>query len=135
MKNSDPKSSKKNYPMRHHRAATHVQVASHTIFRVKNTHFMATGIKPATSHLACYSFNYSTPYSLCPYEIFSFLLYSFDFEMSVWDPKRFKMKMFSTTKLYNFSISTTFVLVVSQSEVVLKIRISNMRNPNVIFPG
>ena len=76
MKNSDQKIAKKFYPRRPHRTATHVQVASHTIFRVKNTHFMATGIKPATSHPTCYSFNYSTPYSLCPYEIFSLFYYT-----------------------------------------------------------
>ena len=43
------------------------------------------------------------------------------------------MKKLSTTKLHNFSRSTTFVLVVSSFEVILKIQISNLRNSNIVF--
>jgi hypothetical protein len=43
------------------------------------------------------------------------------------------MKKLSTTKLYNFSRSTTFILVVSPSKVVYKIWISNLRNSKVVF--
>ena len=39
----------------------------------------------------------------------------------------------STIKFYNFSRSTTFILVVSPSEVTYKIWISNLRNSNVVF--
>jgi hypothetical protein len=46
----------------------------------------------------------------------------------------FQMKKLPTTKLYNFSRSTTFVLVVSPSEVIQKIQISSVRNSNIIFP-
>ena len=55
------------------------------------------------------------------------------FEISIWDPKRIQMKKLSTTKFYNFSRSTTFILIVSPSEVVYKIWISNLRNSNVVF--
>jgi hypothetical protein len=43
------------------------------------------------------------------------------------------MKKLSTTKFYNFSGSITFILVVSPSEVIWKIPISNLRNSNVVF--
>ena len=43
-----------------------------------------------------------------------------------------KSKKFSTTKLYNFLRSTTFILIVSPSEVVWKIQILNLRNSNVV---
>jgi len=43
------------------------------------------------------------------------------------------MKKLLTTKLHNFSRSTTFVLVVSPFEDILKIQISNLRNSNIIF--
>jgi hypothetical protein len=43
------------------------------------------------------------------------------------------MKKFSTTKFYNFSRSTTFVQVISPSEVVLKIQILNFRNSYIVF--
>ena len=45
------------------------------------------------------------------------------------------MKMLPTTKLFNFSRSTTFIFTVSPSEVVWKIQISNLRNSNVVFHG
>jgi hypothetical protein len=41
--------------------------------------------------------------------------------------------MLSTTKFHDFSRSATFILVVSPSEVVYKIWISNFRNSNVVF--
>ena len=47
--------------------------------------------------------------------------------------RRIPMEKLSTTKLHNFSISTTFILVVSPSEVIYKIWISNLRNSNVVF--
>ena len=43
------------------------------------------------------------------------------------------MKKLSTTKLRNFSRSTTFLLVVSPFEVILKIQILNFRNLNIVF--
>jgi hypothetical protein len=39
----------------------------------------------------------------------------------------------STTKFHNFSRSTTFILVVSPSEVIYKIWISNLKNADVVF--
>ena len=44
------------------------------------------------------------------------------------------MKKLSTTKLHNFSRSTTFILVISPFEDILKIQISNFRNSNIHFP-
>ena len=59
---------------------------------------------------------------LCPNKIFILaILCSFNFEMSIRDPKRIQMKKLSITKFYNFSGSTTFILVVSPSEVIYKI--------------
>ena len=70
----------------------------------------------------------------CPNEIFVLaILCSSDFEMSIWDPKRIQMKKLSTTKFYNFSRSTTFILVFTLSEVVYQVWISNFRNSNVVF--
>jgi hypothetical protein len=43
------------------------------------------------------------------------------------------MKKLSTTKLHNFSRSTTLVLVVSSFEVILKIQNSKSRNSNIVF--
>jgi uncharacterized protein involved in tolerance to divalent cations len=43
------------------------------------------------------------------------------------------MKKLSTTKLHNFSSITTFVLVVSPFEVILKIPISNSRDSYITF--
>ena len=43
------------------------------------------------------------------------------------------MEKSSTTKFYNFLKSTTFILVVTSSEVIYKIWISNLRNSNVVF--
>jgi hypothetical protein len=58
----------------------------------------------------------------CPKEIFVLaILCSSDFEMSIWDPKRFQMKKLSTIKFYkvaHLSRSTTFVLGISSSEIV-----------------
>jgi hypothetical protein len=42
-------------------------------------------------------------------------------------------KKLSTTKFHNISRSTTFILVISPSEVVYKIWILNLRNLNVVF--
>ena len=71
---------------------------------------------------------------LCPNKIFVLaILCPSNFEMSIRDPKRIQMKKLSTTKFYNFLRSTTFILVVSPSEVVCKIWISNLRNSNVVF--
>jgi hypothetical protein len=47
----------------------------------------------------------------------------------------FQIKKWSTTKFHNFLRSTTFILVVSSSEVIWKIQISNLRNSNVVFLG
>jgi len=79
---------------------------------------MAARIKTTTSHLTCYSSNHYIQTNLCPYEI-CFLLVLYDFEMVVWDLKRIQMKMLSTTKSYNFSRCTTFVLVVSPAKDIL----------------
>jgi hypothetical protein len=43
------------------------------------------------------------------------------------------MKMLSTTKLHNLLRSTTFILIVSSSEVVYKILISNLKTSNVFL--
>ena len=43
------------------------------------------------------------------------------------------MKKLSTTKLHNFSRSTTFVLVISPFDDILKIQISNLRNLKVVL--
>ena len=43
------------------------------------------------------------------------------------------MKKLSTTKLHNFSISTTFDMVISPFEDILKIEILNLRNSNIVF--
>jgi hypothetical protein len=43
------------------------------------------------------------------------------------------MKRLSTTKLRNFSISTTFVWVISLFVDILKIKISNLKNSNIVF--
>ena len=43
------------------------------------------------------------------------------------------MKKLSNIKLHNFLRSTTFVLVVSAFEVILKIQILNLRNSNIVF--
>jgi hypothetical protein len=43
------------------------------------------------------------------------------------------MKRLSTTKLHNFFRSTTFVLVVSPFEVILKIQFLNLINSNIVF--
>ena len=43
------------------------------------------------------------------------------------------MKRLSTTKLHNFSRSTTLVLVISPFEDILKIQISKFRNSNIVF--
>jgi hypothetical protein len=45
----------------------------------------------------------------------------------------FQIKKLSTIKFHNFLGSTTFILVVSPSEVVYKIWISNLRNSNKVF--
>ena len=50
------------------------------------------------------------------------------FKLIVW-----ALNELSTTKLYNVSWSITFILVVSPSEVVYKIWISNLRNSNVVY--
>ena len=44
------------------------------------------------------------------------------------------MKKLSITKLHNFSRFTTFVLVISPFEDILKIQISNFRNSKLVFP-
>jgi hypothetical protein len=109
--------------------ATRSRVTSHTTFHAKNARCghrrlnpwsPASRLQPLTTPLAS---------RLCLNEIFVLgILCLFDFEMSIWDSKRIQMKNLSTTKFYNFSISTTFILVVSPSEVVYKIWISNLRN-------
>jgi hypothetical protein len=72
---------------------------------------------------------------LCPFGVFVVLILCHSsFEMNIWDPKRIQMKKFSTTKFYNFLRSTTMVLVISQSEVIWRIWISNVRKFNHIFP-
>jgi hypothetical protein len=43
------------------------------------------------------------------------------------------MKKLSTIKFHNFSRSTTFILVISPFEDILKIQILNFRNSNIVF--
>jgi len=43
------------------------------------------------------------------------------------------MEKLSTTKFHNFSRSATFILLVSPSDVIYKIYVSNLRNSNVVF--
>jgi hypothetical protein len=43
--------------------------------------------------------------------------------------------MLSTTKLYNFLRSTTFILIISSPEVVYKNLISNLKTSNEFFYG
>ena len=41
------------------------------------------------------------------------------FQSTFWGPKWIQMKNFSTTKLYNFSRSTKFILVICSSDIVV----------------
>jgi hypothetical protein len=43
------------------------------------------------------------------------------------------MKMLSNLKLHNFSRSTTFIIIVSSSEVAYKIWILNLKISNIFF--
>ena len=61
------------------------------------------------------------------------ILYKTEHKLIIWGPKLIQIKKLSTTKFYNFSRSTTFILVVSPSEVTYQIWISNLRNSNVVF--
>jgi hypothetical protein len=51
----------------------------------------------------------------------------------VWGPKWIQIKKLSTIEFFNFSRSTIFILVVSPSEAVYKIWISNGRNSKAVF--
>ena len=64
---------------------------------------------------------------------FSHILSKTEHELIVWGLKRIQINKLSTIKFHNFSRSTTFILIVSPSEVVYKIWISNLRNSNVVF--
>jgi hypothetical protein len=70
--------------------------------------------------LACFLLLTTTPHiHLRPYQIFLILiLFSNEFKLIVRGPKWIQIKKLSTTKLYNSSRSTTFILVVSPSEAV-----------------
>ena len=90
-------------------------------------------LEPMTLGVTRSSLNHST-YKTLLLEIFVLaILCLSNFEMSIWDPKRIQIKTLSTTKFYNFSRSTTLVLVVSPSEVVWKIQILNLENSEVII--
>jgi hypothetical protein len=65
--------------------------------------------------------------------LFLLILCSIEFKLIVWDLKWIQIKKLSTTKLHNFSRSTTFVLVISPSKVVRKNQILNLRNSNIVF--
>ena len=87
------------------------------------------GSNPRLQHHALLSLTIPPHTHLFRYQIFFLLiLCSTEFKMSVWESKRFQMKMSSTTKLFNFLISITFVLAISPSETIRKIQISNVRN-------
>jgi len=108
-----------------HQTTTRSHVASHKSSdfspkkRVLRGHRRSNPCRPA-SRLRPLT---TTPANcLCPYEIFVLtILCSSNFEISIWVPKRIQMKKLSTRNFYNFSRSTTFILVVSPSEVVYKI--------------
>jgi hypothetical protein len=58
-----------------------------------------------------------------------------DFGISSWSPKWIQMKKVSTGKMQMSPITTTFVLVISLSDILWKKWISNVRNTNIIFHG
>jgi hypothetical protein len=62
-----------------------------------------------------------------------YILYKTEHKLIIWGPKRFQIKKLSTTKFHNFSRSINFISVVSPSEVIYKIWISNLRNSNVVL--
>jgi hypothetical protein len=65
---------------------------------------------------------------LCPFGIFVLpILCYFGFEINIWDHKQIQMKKLLATKFYNFLRTTTLVLVISLSDVIWIIWISNMR--------
>ena len=92
------------------------------------------GFEPATSRSRVNSSTTTPHIHLCPQSILiPHVLYKTEHKLIVWGPKLIQMKKLSTTKFYNFLRFTTFILVVSPSEVTYKIWISNLRNSNVVF--
>jgi hypothetical protein len=65
-------------------------------FTRKYARYAAVGIESTTSSLTHISSDHTTPKS----HVSTLLkLYSFDFEISIWDPKQIQMTKFSTAKL------------------------------------
>ena len=91
-------------------------------------HFASVEIRPRNFSLARKLLYHCTSRILVPHK-----LYKTEHKLIVWGPKLIQIKKLSTTKFYNFSRSTTFILVVSPSDVTYKIWISNLRKSNVVF--
>jgi hypothetical protein len=80
-------------------------------------------------HTRCYYGCY-----LCLVRIVMLAILCFsNFKISIWNPKQIQIKKLLIIKFYNFSRSTTLLLVVSPFEVVFKIQISDLRISNIIF--
>ena len=95
-----------------------------------------SGFKPATSPSRTNSSTTAPHDHSCLQSILvPHILYKIEHKLIVWGPKLIQMKKLSTIKFYNFSRSTTFILVVSPSEAIYKICILNWRNSNVVFHG
>jgi len=116
-------------PRRSPPAATHTLTLPLHHFFTMVSHFASAGFRTHDLSLARKLLYHCTSRSL----VSTFILYKTEHKLIIWGPKLIPMKKLSTTKFYNFSRSTTFILLVSPSEVTYKIWISNLRNSNVVF--
>ena len=81
------------------------------------------GFEPATSPSHVTFSTTARHTHFCLYSIFfPNILYWTESKLVVWGPKRMQIKKLSTIKFHNFSRSTTFILVVSPSKIVYKMK-------------
>ena len=66
-------------------------------------------------------YNYTTASYMSRFVLVSHILYSIECKLFVWDPKWIQIKKLSTIIFYRLLRFTTFILIVSPSEVVYKI--------------
>lgn len=94
-------------------------------FHAKFTHCMADKIQTCNLPLACNLLYYYT--RLSDASILN-LSSSHIILNIIWGPERIQIKELYTTKIYNFSKYTTFILILSSSEVVYKIWVLTLKN-------
>ena len=120
-------------PRRSPPAATHPLYGWSIFSRFLHT-LCLPGFKPTTSPSRTNSSNTAPHDHLCLRSILvPHILYKTEHKLIIWGPKLIQMKKLSTTKFYDFLRSTTFILIVSPSEVTYKIWISNLKNSNVVL--